>query len=109
MDNDEESSRPVPRRYSEPPPVDLNLMFPGISHCLLFSSILSTILWRSWEIAKAKDKNKKSDVLAPAMKYMQAAMTHLEQNAIAASLGNLDLCASLLGTLLSFYRLRLLI
>lgn len=72
------SSRQPARRYSEPPPVDLNLLFP--------------------EIAAAK-KNTKPDVLAPATKYMQAAMAHLEKNSISAALGNLDLCISLLGTL----------
>jgi len=37
------------------------------------------------------------DVVEAAKKYMQAAMSHLENNSIPAALGNLDLCISLLG------------
>jgi hypothetical protein len=79
FDMDSPNSRQPGRRYSEPPPVDLNLLFP--------------------EIAAAKDKNKKPDIIAPAQKHMQAAMAHLEKNSIAAALGHLDLCLSVLATL----------
>jgi len=69
---------PIQRRFSEPPPVDPNLLFP--------------------DIPKINEKKPMAqDVVEAAKKYMLAAMTHLENNSIPAALGNLDLCISLLG------------
>lgn len=82
------------RRASEPPPVDPSVLFPGIMYYTRLNLPLSWL-----EIPKIAEKPPPlAEILTPAKKYMFAAMNHLDNNAIAAALGNLDLCISLLST-----------